>query len=126
MQGAIVTLTKGMALELATKGIRVNCIAPGPVWTPLVVTSFPTEKVSCWAKSSVLVKSGTLLANHNKESSYELSYPQCIFFWEELRRSQFKIKLLFAFLASGVHAHPITSFRQTPFTNPKQDCTTWF
>ena len=45
LQGAIVTLTKGVALEVAEKGIRCNCIAPGPVWTPLVVSSFPTEKV---------------------------------------------------------------------------------
>ena len=48
LQGAIVTLTKGIAMELASKktGVRCNCIAPGPVWTPLVVSSFPTEKVN--------------------------------------------------------------------------------
>jgi hypothetical protein len=45
-KGAIVTLTKGIALEVAEKGIRCNCIAPGPVWTPLVVSSFPTEKTT--------------------------------------------------------------------------------
>ena len=36
LQGAIVTLTKGLAPVLMPKGIRVNAIAPGPVWTPLV------------------------------------------------------------------------------------------
>jgi len=43
-KGAIVSFTKGLAEELIDKGIRVNCVAPGPVWTPLVVSSFPKEK----------------------------------------------------------------------------------
>jgi len=43
-KGAIVTFTKGLAQELIDKGIRVNCVAPGPVWTPLIVQSFPKEK----------------------------------------------------------------------------------
>lgn len=42
-KGAITTLTKGVATEVASKGIRVNLIAPGPVWTPLVTSSFPTS-----------------------------------------------------------------------------------
>lgn len=41
----MVRYVQGIALEVAEKGIRCNCIAPGPVWTPLVVSSFPTEKV---------------------------------------------------------------------------------
>ena len=45
-QGAITTMTKGIAQEQATKGIRCNLIAPGPVWTPLVVSSFPSDMVS--------------------------------------------------------------------------------
>jgi NAD(P)-dependent dehydrogenase (short-subunit alcohol dehydrogenase family) len=43
-KGAIVTFTKGLAQQLIERGIRVNCVAPGPVWTPLVVASFSKEK----------------------------------------------------------------------------------
>lgn len=45
-KGAIVNFTKGLARELITKGIRVNSVAPGPVWTPLIVQSFDKEKVN--------------------------------------------------------------------------------
>eukprot|EP01004_Peranema_trichophorum_P005934 NODE_4774_length_1116_cov_68.827795_g4236_i0.p1 GENE.NODE_4774_length_1116_cov_68.827795_g4236_i0~~NODE_4774_length_1116_cov_68.827795_g4236_i0.p1 ORF type:complete len:300 (+),score=35.66 NODE_4774_length_1116_cov_68.827795_g4236_i0:60-959(+) len=44
-KGAIVNFTKGLAPELTKRGIRVNCVAPGPVWTPLIVQSFPKEKI---------------------------------------------------------------------------------
>lgn len=44
-KGAIVTFTKGLAQELIERGIRVNAVAPGPVWTPLIVQSFDKEKV---------------------------------------------------------------------------------
>jgi NAD(P)-dependent dehydrogenase (short-subunit alcohol dehydrogenase family) len=43
-KGAVVTFTKGLAQTLIERGIRVNCVAPGPVWTPLVVASFKPEK----------------------------------------------------------------------------------
>jgi NAD(P)-dependent dehydrogenase (short-subunit alcohol dehydrogenase family) len=51
-KGAIVTFTKGLGLHLIERGIRVNCVAPGPVWTPLVVQSFPAEKNANFGKDS--------------------------------------------------------------------------
>jgi len=45
-KGAIVAFTKGLAEGLMDQGIRVNCVAPGPVWTPLVIQSFDKEKNS--------------------------------------------------------------------------------
>ncbi len=45
-KGAIVTFTKGLAQELAKKGIRVNAVAPGSVWTPLIPASLDPEHVA--------------------------------------------------------------------------------
>jgi NAD(P)-dependent dehydrogenase (short-subunit alcohol dehydrogenase family) len=51
-KGAIVTFTKGLAQSLVERGIRVNCVAPGPVWTPLVVQSFGPKENSEFGKQS--------------------------------------------------------------------------
>jgi hypothetical protein len=44
-KGAIVTFTKGLAQTLLERGIRANVVAPGPVWTPLIVQSFEGKKI---------------------------------------------------------------------------------
>lgn len=44
-KGAIVAFTRGLALQLIIKGIRVNGVAPGPIWTPLIPASFSEEEV---------------------------------------------------------------------------------
>ena len=51
-KGAIVTFTKGLAQELVKRGIRVNCVAPGPVWTPLIPQSFDPDHVAEFGKNS--------------------------------------------------------------------------
>ena len=43
--GAIVAFTRALANQLVERGIRVNAVAPGPVWTPLIPATFPAEKV---------------------------------------------------------------------------------
>jgi NAD(P)-dependent dehydrogenase (short-subunit alcohol dehydrogenase family) len=45
-KGAIVSFTRSLAHSLIEKGIRVNAVAPGPIWTPLIVCSFDDDKVS--------------------------------------------------------------------------------
>lgn len=51
-KGAIVTFTKGLSQELIERGIRVNAVAPGPVWTPLIPQSFDAEHVSKFGAKS--------------------------------------------------------------------------
>lgn len=49
-KGAIQNFGGGLAQLLASKGIRVNTVAPGPVWTPLIPSTLPPEKVSQFGK----------------------------------------------------------------------------
>lgn len=49
-KGAIVAFTRSLSQSLIKKGIRVNAVAPGPVWTPLIPASFDEEKVSKFGK----------------------------------------------------------------------------
>lgn len=58
-KAAIVAFTKALAKQLAPKGIRVNSVAPGPVWTPLQVSGGqPTEKLPQFGQKSPLGRAG--------------------------------------------------------------------
>ncbi len=57
-KGAIVTFTRSLAQNLAEKKIRVNGVAPGPVWTPLVVYSFDVDRLKKFGKDTPLGRAG--------------------------------------------------------------------
>ena len=57
-KGAIVTFTRSLSKMLVDKGIRVNGVAPGPIWTPLIPSSFPEEKVEQFGSSYPMKRAG--------------------------------------------------------------------
>jgi len=57
-KGAIVAFTRSLALSLAEKGIRVNGVAPGPIWTPLIPSTFPAKKVETFGSDVPMGRSG--------------------------------------------------------------------
>ncbi|WP_434387023.1 SDR family oxidoreductase [Melittangium boletus] len=57
-KGAIVTFTKGLSQSLIERGIRVNCVAPGPIWTPIIPSSFPPEKVARFGEENPTGRAG--------------------------------------------------------------------
>lgn len=57
-KGAINTFTRSMALSLAARNIRVNQVAPGPIWTPLIPASFDEKRVADFGKDTVLKRAG--------------------------------------------------------------------
>ena len=57
-KGAIVAFTRSLAVNLAEKGIRVNSVAPGPIWTPLIPASFPADKVAEFGQDTPLGRAG--------------------------------------------------------------------
>jgi NAD(P)-dependent dehydrogenase (short-subunit alcohol dehydrogenase family) len=57
-KGAIVAFTRALSGNLAEKGIRVNGVAPGPIWTPLIPSTFPPDKVASFGSNVPLKRAG--------------------------------------------------------------------
>jgi len=57
-KGAILAFSRSLAQQLAEKKIRVNSVAPGPIWTPLIVSTFPPDKVKSFGQDTPLGRAG--------------------------------------------------------------------
>ncbi|MBD3920527.1 SDR family oxidoreductase [Paenibacillus sp. PR3] len=57
-KGAIVSFTRSLSLQLVSKGIRVNAVAPGPIWTPLIVSSYSAEHVKTFGLETPMKRAG--------------------------------------------------------------------
>lgn len=57
-KGAIVAFTRSLSQSLAEKKIRVNGVAPGPIWTPLIPATFPEDKVATFGKQVPMQRAG--------------------------------------------------------------------
>jgi len=57
-KGAITTFTRSLATNLSEKRIRVNGVAPGPVWTPLIVSTFDNEKIKKFGSETAMKRAG--------------------------------------------------------------------
>ncbi|MFM0513191.1 SDR family oxidoreductase [Paraburkholderia sp. RL17-373-BIF-A] len=76
-KGAIQNFTGGLAQLLAEKGIRANCVAPGPIWTPLIPSTMPREKVEKFGEQVPMKRPGQpaeLAAAYVMLASDEASY----------------------------------------------------
>jgi NAD(P)-dependent dehydrogenase (short-subunit alcohol dehydrogenase family) len=57
-KGAITSFTRSLATNLTDKKIRVNAVAPGPVWTPLIVSTFDKEKIKSFGSETAMKRAG--------------------------------------------------------------------
>jgi NAD(P)-dependent dehydrogenase (short-subunit alcohol dehydrogenase family) len=57
-KGAIVAFTRSLSQQIADRGIRVNAVAPGPIWTPLIPSTFPKDKVEQFGKDTPMKRPG--------------------------------------------------------------------
>lgn len=57
-KGAIVSFTRSLSINLEQRGIRVNAVAPGPIWTPLIPATFSEEKVASFGKDVPMSRPG--------------------------------------------------------------------
>lgn len=57
-KGAIVSFTRSLALQIVKRGIRVNGVAPGPIWTPLIPSTFSEEEVAEFGKKTPMERPG--------------------------------------------------------------------
>jgi NAD(P)-dependent dehydrogenase (short-subunit alcohol dehydrogenase family) len=57
-KGAIVAFTRALSNSLVEKGIRVNGVAPGPIWTPLIPSTFPPDKVASFGANVPMKRAG--------------------------------------------------------------------
>ncbi len=57
-KGAIVSFTRSLAHSLVERGIRVNAVAPGPIWTPLIPSTFPADHVATFGSDVPLGRAG--------------------------------------------------------------------
>lgn len=57
-KGAILSFTRSLSTNLADKGIRVNAVAPGPIWTPLIPSTFDAQKVSEFGATQPMKRPG--------------------------------------------------------------------
>ncbi|MES2514315.1 MAG: SDR family oxidoreductase [Bacteroidota bacterium] len=57
-KGAVVSFTRSLSANLVEKGIRVNAVAPGPIWTPLIVSSFKPDKVAKFGSEVPMKRAG--------------------------------------------------------------------
>ncbi|HWV09255.1 MAG TPA: SDR family oxidoreductase [Pseudomonas sp.] len=57
-KGAITSFTRSLSINLAPKGIRVNGVAPGPIWTPLIPSTFSAEKVATFGSDTPMGRPG--------------------------------------------------------------------